>query len=657
MNTIIIPEGFLLSEKIFKKMVEFISVDDMNISQEDFLFVSDQRLDEEVSKIVDILIKELNGAYDHQKKQYTEDFSVYFKKYLMTDVLTAHIKKIILEENDQVLKYRQHRTKMAATNLVLLDIVLNLNDKSLQFDYLEAKAEKLELSNNVIYNLETSRINEELHIYYFMNEELELRVKQKNIEYTVTKKIAGLNNKLQALQNRYFRKRKKLIREKCSYRNKLKRAKTDFFNKLQELEGQERDDLEKKLLTALKEDKKYFITLKEKTSIQLDEIKIEYQKEKFPLDTELEKQREIESNFSALNATLYKDIEELKKKKNELFSASKLVNNEICKKGEVKFFKDEVFIPNPLKMPKLCLPTEELNKWKKNKRDIIDDCLDYLKSYDLITYKVVNNKNTYVLNLDSWFNSQKHPLSDVATLKELIPLLISYIKYNAPHKVDGFLSHIDEIVDYLFLSPEKFSEYFVLEHTILTAIDKGKNLNILVEKGKEKIFHENIFIDKIVINDDGDKTLTWIDNSRKYEIDLYNIVSIELVDQTKKKKNSNEFGIPKTQDFMSYKEKYNIPNRKKYNTILEVDISLSNFFDIKPLKSQMNYKTESEKFQFCKDNGLDNIKNKIYVTAIDTIDEILHVAKRSIPSVKILEPADMKDRFEDIIKSMCKDMK
>ncbi len=662
MNELIIPDGFLANERIFIKTIEFI-LSDMDI-EDNFLFISDQRLGNEVLKIVDHIINQLEHAYDNQKEQYSDSFNDYLKKYMIEVVLTAKIKEIIIEDNNEVLKYREHRTKMNATNLVLLEILLNLNDTSEQLTDCSDPESLPEVKNNKIYNLSTSKINKALHLDYFISEELKLRVAQKNHEFTINKKIAGLTNKLKALEGKYYRERKKIITNRRSYIKKLRRAKQDLYSKPKKLEGKEREDLYSNLLSSLNEGKTAFLKLKSTSFKELEELKKAHEDKiaKLKLKKNLSKYLSDRKKFKEENKSLDDRIESLRKTKADFFN-NKPVKKEKCEEEKDKFylFEDEMLLPNPLNIPEGCISREELNKFKKNKRDIFDNCLDYLKSYNLIDYNIVNEKNDYELNLDSWFSSQKHHLSNLNIIKELLPLLISYLKYNEPHKVDSFLSHIDEIIDYLFLSPEKFSTEYEKDLILLKALTDKRSINISVIEDGEDTFFNNVSDYKLEFDEDGDKNLNWSYNNKNYSktLDDINSITIEIKGkkdvETEKEEQVGTSLNKKLNTFSIQKQKYNTPDRKKYKAILEVDIILTDFFTIKPLKNQVIYKTQLEIKQFLKENALLDLykENKIYVSIEDTSDDIIHVVKRCIPNVKILEPIEINNKFKAMIKPMC----
>ncbi len=149
-------------------------------------------------------------------------------------------------------------------------------------------------------------------------------------------------------------------------------------------------------------------------------------------------------------------------------------------------------------------------------------------------------------------------------------------------------------------------------------------------------------------------------------IKFKDIQLIELYINSEKSNSNTDQSISKqTSGFITHQQKYCLPDKGEHNTVLEVDIHLTDFFEIKPLKNQTIYRTPKEIEDFLMKNALDFVqikggdtikrdtKNKVYVAAKDTKKKIIHVLKRCIPNVKILEPSFIKEEYRAILKSVC----
>ena len=390
----------------------------------------------------------------------------------------------------------------------------------------------------------------------------------------------------------------------------------------------------------------------------------------------------------------------------------------------------------------------------KQNKDIIWKAIRYLQSYNLITMTADTGAvhNSYYLNLEHWFKSQKHSFKDKDFIKNILPLLAAFLKYTAPNKVNDFLNYLDEIVDFLYKDPKNFSSSNNKESIVLEALKQKKCLDIEVLEGDKDTFFKSItplqlffddnynkvlswkykrtyqekiyYIDKISIQSgsketyiqgkniellkaintktkmniqieniiykdvivvfvkETDKgtyeifniinpvslkeneknylkniTLQWVVEDHKYLLDeIYSIKLAKTKTSTSKKPTVTD---KKGASFIRHQEEYHIPDRKSHSVILEVDMNLSSFFDTGALKNQKMYKTELEKKAFCTENKIPYEENnrKVYVSAYDKTEDVIHIAKRCLPGVQILKPDDAKEKFNDIIKSLCEKLK
>jgi len=190
---------------------------------------------------------------------------------------------------------------------------------------------------------------------------------------------------------------------------------------------------------------------------------------------------------------------------------------------------------------------------------------------------------------------------------------------------------------------------------LIKAINDNTRINIEFEnilyKDVEVIFPG----EKVSEDNFSDIKFKWIVDTHEYQLDeIYSIKLAKTVASTK-----NSVTDKKGSNFITHQEQYNIPDRKPHAVILEVDINLSNFFDTGALKGQKVYKTKSEIKAFCTENKIPYEENnqKIYVSAYDKTDDVIHVAKRCLPGVQILKPDATKEKFQDMLKLICQKFK
>jgi hypothetical protein len=199
--------------------------------------------------------------------------------------------------------------------------------------------------------------------------------------------------------------------------------------------------------------------------------------------------------------------------------------------------------------------------------------------------------------------------------------------------------------------PRLFSSESQHELLILEAYNEKLKLRV---EGKEKTFH-NISDFLLSFDLNMEKILSFPYKNKEVDLRLSDIKAIEIIEEETKVKDKNTSSL--VQQFNSHRSKYKMPDNGESRVILMANISHSEFFDVKPLKNQIVYKTEDEIQKFLDKNAIEgSFENKIFIEAVDTQDKIIYTVTRCIPHVKILEPTVVKEKFNDILKSMCNEL-
>lgn len=739
MNIINVPDDFLSSEKNLKQTIESIKIADSEIP-EYLYYASEEGIDKYADYLAQTYLEPMEEVYRSGKSGVKTDgsnkdsFESINKQYKIEESLKLHIKQQI--DSFMVYGYKNNviRPKANASNLLLVELANNLNMDKNQY-----------ILQSDIYDIDIENINSKLIKYFFTSIEDELRDEYRRLKSQVKSKQKILNRMLDNLRFKHEQKIKKLKKDIDSFEKKVKREQGELIhiknvvagieykritkdilwdklsltknipkikywfqsetlpsqelygklmqetiNKLDEMDDKEKEHLIKKLETNLKKSKKKLGDLKKSTDKQIEQ-----------LDKNLKRDLEAEEASYKKKYKGYFD-KDLDAKETEM--RNKVKENNIDKQEFEKkykdFLKDQYLVLDPKNLPETrvvkagsktakkqveFINSDDEKHLKKKKRDLIDNCLSFLKAYNLIQKKEKqkdnndqehnqedNNQkkentgdNNYLkLNLKHWFEHQEHEINDVEILNVILPLLVSFIKFDNSHRVDNFLFHIDQLIDYTFQNPEKFSKTDPIEELLIKASAENKALDIYVNLVNGEDCHKNVTFEEIRVDDDNEKYIFF----KEKDIDIY-ITDITKVNFSKDKTSTppdskssfvsdlsvrSNFSV--AESFKQHKNNFNIPDRKSYKAILEVDIRLLEFFDIKPLKNQTMYKTDAEIKQFCIDNNIDRVKNKIYVSAEDTTEQIIHVANRSIPHVKILKPDFIQKKFNDTIKSLCKEL-
>lgn len=346
--------------------------------------------------------------------------------------------------------------------------------------------------------------------------------------------------------------------------------------------------------------------------------------------------------------TIEEDIKEhLENLKSLKINSSQLTASKLNKK-----IKDNIYtIYNDDKI--------EIQKDKKQKkRDQVFKAIKYLNAYGILQQRKIPNEkfNNYILNLENWFESQRYSLYKTPIISDLFVLLVAFLKYTAPNKVDHFLTHIDSIIDFLYTPSYDYETYSNIEnhiidkHILQQPITFETFDNELIEKLGDSLFEE-VEIVNISIDTNSDKTLRFKKENNTYEIPINKIYRMKA---DKNERNSLYLETQKT--YVIYNDTYkeviknkNYPIHKEHhNVILEADTNMLRFFETKPLKKQKIYKTKEEKADLFEAENLDieTTNSKIYITATDIEEQIFNVLQKGLPHIKILTPQNLNEKFK-----------
>ena len=305
----------------------------------------------------------------------------------------------------------------------------------------------------------------------------------------------------------------------------------------------------------------------------------------------------------------------------------------------------------------------EIQKDKKQKkRDQIFKAIKYLSAYNILQLQKVKNEkhNNYVLNLENWCDTQRYSLYNTDIFEDIIILLIPFLKYTAPNKVDDFLSHIDNIIDFLYTPPFDYETYSNIENHIIEQHILNESITFetfdkdMVEKLGDSAFKE-VEIVNISIDENRNKTLRFKKDNLIYEIDINKIFRIQADENEQ-----NSVHLKSKNSYVVYNDTYkdhiknkNYPKQKEQHKILlEADTNMLRFFETKPLRNQKIYKTRNDKINLMELENLkiDTNNSKIYITAIDEEERIFNVVQKGMPHIKIMSPKDLNHKFKDYLK-------
>ena len=413
---------------------------------------------------------------------------------------------------------------MTTTNLILLRILEDLNNKN--------------ITSADIHDLDTTEINADLNDYYFMNKEREYKSKMKILKDNLEKEKSKFRNEIDKINKAHTMRFSKTDKEILSYKNIIKRAGEDLSKKLEGLDGEERVASEKKLksdielyehkLKKMDKDKTEKLTkftiIKDKKIEELEnEIKnttivsmVEAKNIKFNNEYKIKNKKDNDGEKKYLDADdLQKKLDELNTSKQKFEIFKKRPSDYVCPENHGAFDIAKFILQAPVDSSKLCIDETTIKNLKKKKTDLIFDSLKYLKSHKIISREDIETEsyNLYKLNLENCFANQKHKINNEDIYAKILPLLISFLKYNDLYKVDTFLDYIDGLIDYLFAEPRKFSQNYRKENALFTAIadsENQKKITIHINEDEEDTIFTDVDTDYYIeFDDSSNKILNW----------------------------------------------------------------------------------------------------------------------------------------------------
>lgn len=279
--------------------------------------------------------------------------------------------------------------------------------------------------------------------------------------------------------------------------------------------------------------------------------------------------------------------------------------------------------------------------------------INYLSSYG-VTKKSKRSGNGvhYKTQSEFWNKKAQYVISDADTLKELVPIIISYIKNGniKTYNIQTLFQKFSSIIEYGIMPALGHNSIVDTELEIIDACLNDYDIEI-------EYVDKNITIkpEKIVIIG-SEKFVRYKENEKIIDISLKDLILLNVIDKTDLEVplstlNSN---IRTLSSFSTPDKKE--PKTKNVEVILECDTVVFEYFRMKPLKSMKTYATEDELKEFHQTLEIKPKDNKFYITASsDTEDMIISTVLHSLPHSKILEPYYLNDKLIQKFKDYGKD--
>ncbi len=257
-------------------------------------------------------------------------------------------------------------------------------------------------------------------------------------------------------------------------------------------------------------------------------------------------------------------------------------------------------------------------------------------------------------NLD---NQSRYKIKNKNVLADLMPLLLAYVSKTYGVSTPNFLEKIDSVIQDILLNSEAHNKNFDIEFDL--TILKNEEVELITTSANYKgVISDIIFINE---NEETKKyvKLKSLENEEIKEILISSIINIKLA--KKKTINNRDYPPLDNNDLLSsnYSNNNNFEIENKENNsanfievILEVDNIVSDYFDIKPFDTMVQYKTQEELEEFPKLYEFETKPNKFYITVKDSQEQIIAILFNSLEHIKILKaPKSLKEQMLKKIKT------
>lgn len=280
---------------------------------------------------------------------------------------------------------------------------------------------------------------------------------------------------------------------------------------------------------------------------------------------------------------------------------------------------------------------------KEHHRTIQMD-LEYIEGHFGDKYIKIKKDDTYYYKLVNLPHAMqdvyKNSPEEIRRIYEFIGLfdadMLSMFEEQEPLLIRDIRKQIDTLYT-LVSTPFEYIEYNDIWHSIKKAISIKRYVSIEYKKNKLVVFAHVKPIKILFANDNW--YLAIVTSKEKYQftpLRISNIVSIKLESGKNSTFKQDKNALKHIENLQSLFERYNVP---KYEVRLKVDASISPYFKKKKyLKSQRIIQEDK------KDHSL------IISYRINNDQEIFPVIQKWIPHIHIIEPLELKNKIEHMLK-------
>lgn len=301
--------------------------------------------------------------------------------------------------------------------------------------------------------------------------------------------------------------------------------------------------------------------------------------------------------------------------------------------------------------------------------DLTKRALSNIRALYMAEHRVENRIRTYYkIDLDTWFENTRYYIHNKNLLKDITPLLVSYIKSNKGLSTDDYFEIVEKVIEEFLKSIEYTSINYDIEYKVLKSIKDSEKITIITDGREDTFTNKTISPIRITINKDNSRTIEYYDYNKTKdrrnitkirEINLSDIYAINDKDipardflmkfaTTKQLKILNDLkeSVLIQNNFMKTEVLSNLKTKiieDKEQIILECNTNLLEYFLYKPLENQRIYSTKEQILEFEEVYKYKSKDNKFYVVGIDKVINASSSVLKCLGEVKVLTPTSLND--------------
>ncbi|NOR57483.1 MAG: hypothetical protein GQ474_03060 [Sulfurimonas sp.] len=284
----------------------------------------------------------------------------------------------------------------------------------------------------------------------------------------------------------------------------------------------------------------------------------------------------------------------------------------------IVFYKKKLVAHKFKDTSKITYRADTSSKHKNNNSDcmvdtLLIDALKILRCNKLILL----NRQEYILNLKYFYYQVRYRIKDNEVLKDMTPLMLSYLKNNIELSPHNFFQELDKLLKYILQPPKSHNKKIDLEYSIYKSIANNDTIHIIVNGTTIEINPLSIDINGVY------KELVY-ENLESSKIEKNQLSNISLSTAT-----------------------INIKESAKEKVTLAVNKTLFDYFHNLDIFEYMDFKDTKHINIKLHDKDSPTEYADIFILEVeDTVDKIVSIVQQNFQDIKVLSHSVVKETIK-----------